>query len=496
MSIFMKITNILQFTENHRYYIYRDFSLSPVDEKMVSSIYQSMIGAFAIGLYQMMYRHIPIEQVGYSGIEQQRRLFHILDLEPSEKGRRYLIEQMSRLEAVGLLLTYRQYVPDSDEYLYEYELQPPLSPAEFFQNQHLTFLLRDKVGKFMVLSLREQFSAPEPEEISFKLMNKENISVPFYELFRLNTQVIDLELEQALSEFTPARQSDTPSAEDEDGIQYSDIIVRFPRQSANRLHVENLRLDKEQMAAIQYVVRKYGLSVQDVCRLLDEDGIFTDKSEVRLDALQHKANSIFRQGIKREEDKQRYMHKVIEFQRKSEENPQHQDEQPVQMEYYLEVPDKFIGQCDIHQYNMILRNEPYLSVLKRFFPGAVPRTVLDIFEKLDLQYKLKEEVINVLIHYIGYYKYDWKRSFIDSIAADMLGKQVDSYEQAVQYVRDYVNRRSDQAKQARTASYRRSGYGKQKPNIPIIANVPAGQQMSVEKQEEIRRLARELDGKS
>lgn len=342
------------------------------------------------------------------------------------------------------------------------------------------------------------FCASEPEEISYQLMNKENISVPFYELFRLNTQVVDLELEQALSEFAPNRESNLPAIDDEDGIQYSDIIVRFPRQSANRQHVENLRLDKEQMAAIRYVVRKYGLSVQDVCRLLDEDGIFTDRSEVKLDVLQHKANSIFRQEIKREEDKQRYMQKVIEFHRKPEENPPVQEEQPVQMEYYLEVPDKFIDQCDIHQYNMILRNEPYLSVLKRFFPGAIPRTVLDIFEKLDLQYKLKEEVINVLIHYIGYYKHDWKRSFIDSIAADMLGKQVGSYEQAVQYVRDYVSRRErlEQPKPARASSYRRGSYGKKKPNIPIIANVPAGTRMSLEKQEEIRRLARELDGKS
>ena len=31
----------------------------------------------------------------------------------------------------------------------------PLGPNEFFRNQHLTLLLRDKVGKFMLLSLRE-----------------------------------------------------------------------------------------------------------------------------------------------------------------------------------------------------------------------------------------------------------------------------------------------------------------------------------------------------
>lgn len=37
---------------------------------------------------------------------------------------------------------------------------------DFFATQHLTLLLRDKIGKFAVLSLREQFWNREPEEWS------------------------------------------------------------------------------------------------------------------------------------------------------------------------------------------------------------------------------------------------------------------------------------------------------------------------------------------
>jgi replication initiation and membrane attachment protein len=492
----MKISNILQFTENHRYCVYRNFSLSPLDDKMLSTVYQPMVGAFAIGFYYLLYRHLAADQAGYSSLEQQRRLFHTLDLEPNEKGRKFLIEQASKLEAVGLLQTFRRYISETDEHLYEYELAAPLLPDEFFQNQHLTLLLRDKVGKFMALELRERFLSKKPEELPARTADDENISVPFYELFRLNTRAVDPELERALGDPSPARPAGGVVSGPADGLHYSDIITRFPRQSANRAYVERLCFEKEQMAAINYVVHKYGLTVQDICRLLDEEGVFSDNGELRIDALQHKANLTFRQSLKREGERQRYLHKVVELNRGGE--PEPQAEQPVDQQYYLEIPEQLAGQCDIHQYNLMLRNEPYIAVLKRFFPGTVPQTVLDIFERLDLQYKLREEVINVLIHYIVYYNKDWKKSFIDSIASDMLGKQIDRYEKAVQYFRDYVNRQEqlERSKSAKTPIYRRGAYGKPKPQIPIISNVPRGQTLSKERQDEIRRLARELDGKS
>lgn len=43
----------------------------------------------------------------------------------------------------------------------------------------MTLLLRDKIGKFAVLSLREQFWNREPEEWSRRSIGKENISLPF-----------------------------------------------------------------------------------------------------------------------------------------------------------------------------------------------------------------------------------------------------------------------------------------------------------------------------
>ena len=138
----MRISNMLHFTENHPFYTGRFFALGSLHYTMLHSVYQPMIGSQAISLYHVLYELLPAHQVGYSPIEQQRKLFLSLQLEPGLEGRRKLIEATSRLEAVGLLQTARYYQQQEDDYVYYYHLQPPLLPQDFFTSHHLVFLLR------------------------------------------------------------------------------------------------------------------------------------------------------------------------------------------------------------------------------------------------------------------------------------------------------------------------------------------------------------------
>lgn len=504
----MRMKNMLHFTENHRYCVFREFGLSSLDERMLSSAYQPMVGAFAISLYRLLFQHVRADQIGYSAMEQQRRLFLALGLEPSDKGRKYLMEQTSKLEAVGLLQTSRVYIPETDEYTYEYELYPPLSPGEFFRTQHLTLLLRDKIGKFSVLALRAQIWTEEDAEAGYSSANKENISVPFYDIFELNTHVIDYELEQALSEMSTARTAESiPSVPEHDQLNYADIILRFPRESANRRYVEQLRFEPDQLGLVNYVVHKYSLGVQDLCRLLDEDGVFNVQGEILLDQLQSLASSMFRQEKKRKEERTIHAAKVVNMRQAM--DSMQSDELPVEhvveMEYYLEVPPQFASKCDIHQYNMMLRNEPYLRLLQTFFPGSVPDNLIDIFEKVDLSYKLPGEVINVLIHYlmtllVSGSEQRINRNFVEAIASNMLLKQVNTYEKAVQYIRDQSKVKGNKEKSADQVKKpsRARNYNSQqrmKPDIPIVEDRGEGNAVTEEELEEMIRFAEEMQAK-
>jgi replication initiation and membrane attachment protein len=164
------------------------------------------------------------------------------------------------------------------------------------------------------------------------------------------------------------------------------------------------------------------------------------------------------------------------------------------MEFYLEVPPVFHGQIDVHQYNWVLRNEPYTTVLGLFFAkGTVPDPLLDTFSKINLNYKLPEPVTNVLIHYLHIMNKSWSKAFIEAIAADLLARQVNTYEQAVDYVREQMAYRS--APQADPQkSVASGGRGKnQRPKMVVQYETAAPQQLSAEELDEIRKLAQKLD---
>ncbi|WP_338555049.1 helicase DnaB [Paenibacillus sp. KS-LC4] len=502
----MRIGNLLQFTEHHRYYIFRDFSLSSLDYKILSLIYQPMIGAFAVALYQQLYHGISDGASGYSSLEPQRKLFLGLGLEMNERGRKHLVEQASRLEAVGLLQTSRLALPEQSDLIYEYELAKPLTPGEFFQTQHLVMLLRDKVGKYTLIALRESLGAQEPDELASAQLSKENISVPFYELFQLNPQSVDPELEQALSEVAPSRQAAPRLKQETAGIPYGEIILRFPRNSANRSYVERLRGDGEQLGQLNYVAYKYSLNASDLCRLLDEDGVFAPDGLLLIDELQMRANQMYRQDKKREGDRQRTIARVQQSQAESAED--NIEEFGVQEEYYLSVPSLLDGRCDIHQYNMLMRNEPHTRFMQRFFPGAVPDWIERSFERIDLNYRLPAPVINVLIHYvIGMNDaHRMTKTFVEAVVSNMLVKQIDTFEKAVGYVREQGKiEESKEQRQGNARSVGAAGRGgsragargsaSRKPSIPIVQDTEASSQVSPEKLEEMRQLARKLDGK-
>jgi len=302
----MRVSNRLEFTEHHRFVVYRDFALSGLDRNVLAQLYQPMVGAFAVGLYLLLYHHMAEDRTGYSALEAQRKLFLGLDLEMNPDGRQTLADQASRLEAVGLLQVFRQYDPVQDETIYEYVLLRPLAAGEFFATFHLALLLRDKVGKMAFQELRESFALSEPQGLA-RFVNREEITVPFYEIFRLSAGPVDPELEEALAESAAANEKAKEAVRPPERIRHSDMLLRFPRTSPNRPYVERLNRAPESMAQLNYLAYKYDLEVPEICRLLNEDGVFHEDGTLRWEELQFRANLMYRQDRKREEERERVL---------------------------------------------------------------------------------------------------------------------------------------------------------------------------------------------
>ncbi|WP_166240554.1 helicase DnaB [Paenibacillus turpanensis] len=496
----MRMTNLLHFTENHRFCVYRNFSLSPLDHKMLTNVYQPMVGAFAISLYSLLFQQLEADRVGFSNLELQRKLFVFLNLEPNDIGRKQLVDQCSKLEAIGLLRTTRKLVLQNEETVFEYHLLPPLSPEVFFATPHLVQFLREKFGsKTMVIYMQEAFISQETE-LTARADGVEDLTMEFSELFRLSTS-IDLELEQALAELAPAKADAPPSVlEAETKYDYAQIISRIPRTSPNRLFVEQLKFWPERLQELNYLVMKYRLSLMSLAQILDEDDVFSDEGELLLERVEHHAFYTLYQNKSNEEAREMIFGRREAGPAKEEDISQEESEQvQPEMSYYLEVPAKYEGEYSIHRYNAMLRNEPYTHVLPRFFPRkSVPKNILSAFDKAHRVFKLKEEVINVLIHHIHVNNLTWGAAYIESVAGDMLGKHIESYESAVQYVRDKTKQLSGKRNTASAATG--DGKGRKqgtsaKPKIPMAEPPASKKSLTNEDIERIRKLAQTLDGK-
>ncbi|HEY8528916.1 MAG TPA: DnaD domain protein [Paenibacillaceae bacterium] len=523
----MRVSNVLEFTENHRFVAYRDFALSALDRKVLALLYQPLAGSLAVSFYLLLYHRLGEDEIGYTPPDQQRGLFLGLGLDPGLDGRRRLIEASSRLEAVGLLRVYRRYDPVTEETLYEYELRPPLPPHRFFAHPYLTLLLRDRIGRYAHLELHKALEPDPPADLD-RFLSREDVSVPPAEMFRLGKGAGERPEPDAADPFAEAAAAREDGPEVPERIRHADILFRFPRGSANRKWVERLRHMPEAMARINYLAYKYELNAPEICRLLDEDGAFREDGRPDWDLLDRRAREMYRQDRKREKERAIRLARLSAAEKESVEDTAEEPGLPEaagKAEYGsaaggaetaavpeaaepgLEVPKRFPSAISQQAYNDLLRHQPWTRVLKLFFPGAVPDPFLRIFEKIDAAYRLPEPVINVLIHYVMSMDETQRLSepFIDAIAANMLAKGIATYEEAVAYVRgqeklrEVLERRTGdgavRGERAGAEGKRAGGRGRsagRKPDMPVVEDDGPEREMTPEELANLYELARKF----
>ncbi len=491
----MRVSNLMEFTENHRFIVSRDFALSGLDRKALVSLYQPMTGAISAAFYQLLYHQIAEDGSGISAPESQRKLFLGLGVELNAAGRQTVVDTASRLEAIGLLQVYRHHNPLSEETLYEYSLVRPLSPAEFFASEHLTLLLRDKVGKSALLELRDGF-APEPPPELARFVNREEATVHFSEIFRISPGFVDPELEAGWSESAVAKER--PSFRPSDRIRHSEMMLRFPRGSANRVFVERLNRAPQAMTQINYLAYKYDLEVPEICRLLDEDGMFRHDGTLHWDDLQQRANLMYRQDRRRAEERERFLARAEG--RTGTLTPD--EPAAISPSLMLGIPERLQESVSMERYNEMLRKEPYTRMLARYFPGEVPDNFVRVFERIDLNYKLPEPVINVLIHYVFSLGRAQRltKTFVDAIASNMLAKGIDTIEKAILYIREQeklneaLDRKNRGDEPSRAAASGARG-GRKKPAMSVVKDSGPAEEVTPEELERMLARARERKSK-
>ena len=516
----MKNTGPLQFTEHHRFFVYREFLLSPLDRRMLTEVYQPMIGHGALAFYQTLYQQIEGERIGYSAGEQQRSLFYTMGIELNEQGRRLFIQYSSQLEALGLLQTVRRCLPKRDEWIYVYQLIVPLSPRVFFMHAQYPFLLRDCIGQHAYHSLQAKWKMETPVLLLDPSATQENVTVQFEERFRVTDE--DTQSNGAGVRMIMDGPPQTAAMNNINAHVFSlqDLLMRTPKTSARRSIIQRLEHQPDVLSSINYIALKHQLSLANLCRILDEeDGVFDVQGRFFYDQLDRAAREWRQHQTQREEQVSKHVGKIAKTNaalggtgQDHAEEPRIVEPEVLSLVTRLGVPVMLTGKLTIAEYASKMQGLPFTQFIKLFLGDQpIPQRILALLERVNYYYRIHDDVINVLTHFMYTNGLPWNETFVEKTTNEWLMSRMTDFSDAVLFferktnqLRSNMDKQNGQAGSATsgretrdrataTAATRPSGNKKPTTNARPQMNVApseADPAISAEKLEEIRNKAR------
>ncbi|WP_230129687.1 replication initiation and membrane attachment family protein [Bacillus sp. CECT 9360] len=132
-----------------RYIVSSAGMLHDYDRKVLTLLYQPLIGPVCISLYITLWSELEQNRL-WSQSSLHYNLMNTMDLKLRD-----IYEARKKLEGIGLLNVYKKKTDEENEFVYE--LNPPLSPEQFFTDGMLNIYLYKKVGKERFGKLKQFF---------------------------------------------------------------------------------------------------------------------------------------------------------------------------------------------------------------------------------------------------------------------------------------------------------------------------------------------------
>jgi replication initiation and membrane attachment protein len=133
-----------------RYQVVTNGVLHEYDRKVISFLYQPLIGANCFSLYMTFWNEVEENRL-WSDDWTHYHLMNFLALNLSD-----IYDARLKLEGIGLLKTFVKNVDENRTFIYE--LQPPLSPEQFFTDGILNVFLFKQLGRAHFFRLKKFFT--------------------------------------------------------------------------------------------------------------------------------------------------------------------------------------------------------------------------------------------------------------------------------------------------------------------------------------------------
>ncbi|MGG5254824.1 replication initiation and membrane attachment family protein [Neobacillus sp. SM06] len=146
-----------------RYTVAANGLLHEYDRKVLTFLYQPLVGPVCISLYITLWAELEENRL-WSNSSSHHLLMNVLNLNLKE-----IYEARLKLEGIGLVKTF---VKNEEERSFIYELQPPLTPEQFFLDGMLNIFLYRKIGKNHFARLKRFFSDQIRDQDGFQEVTK------------------------------------------------------------------------------------------------------------------------------------------------------------------------------------------------------------------------------------------------------------------------------------------------------------------------------------
>ncbi|WML45618.1 replication initiation and membrane attachment family protein [Neobacillus sp. PS3-40] len=381
-----------------RYVVVANGLLHEFDRKVLTFLYQPLVGSACFSLYMTLWTELE-DNTLWSESSSHHLLMNLMEMNLKD-----IYNARLKLEGIGLLKSFVKTEESGRSFIYE--LQPPLTPEQFFLDGMLNIYLYRKIGKNHFARLKRFFSIQKkPPEIEYNEVTKSFQDV--YEsispgsLQYLQGVADELEVEANKAFFGRVEQKE---------IQIDTTRFDFDLLLAglNESLVPKKAINKKVKEAISNLAFLYTIDAIQMKSIIL--GALDEDSEINIEELRKSARDWY-QFI--HEDKlpsliertQPTLHQV------QQDKPKTKEEKLIR---YLETTSP-------------------LQVLKDLSGGAEPsKSDIQIIEEVMFKQKLLPGVINVLIQFVML-RTDMKltKSYVEKIAGHWTRKQIKTVKEAM-----------------------------------------------------------------
>lgn len=373
--------------------------LHDYDRKIVTRLYQPLIGPICFSLYMTFWSELEENRL-WSEPTTHYSLMNTLGL-----NLRAIYEARLQLEGIGLLNVYKKEMGEVKEFVYE--INPPLSPKQFFTDGMLNIYLFKKIGKAQYSRLKRFFA-----DDLLPIQEYKNVTKTFAEIFAsdhslyVSDEARDEEMPLHHQQFIDQQEGKEP-----DGFEsYFDFDLLMAGLNSSLVPKKAFTPKiKNTIAKLSFL---YGIDPLEMQKLII-GATFND--EIDEEHLRKSARDWYQ--IERQVDMPSLIHRV----------------QPPKYRTQIEKP-----KTQEEEYIHYLETTSPLEVMKHNHNGGeVVEADLTIIENVMINQNLNPGVVNVLIEYVMMKaEKKFTRNYVEKIAGHWSRMKVMTVKEAMELARN------------------------------------------------------------